>query len=179
MKAAIALVLLLGIGITAQAQRPGGGQGGGRPGGQMGQGGGQMGQGAGAQTRQQQMDRNRSQTMDQTRIQQRDRLHQGPLTDKDTQRGSFRMMMQKTNMNAEQLRQMYDASGARNYGQFVSGVMAAHNLGLDKEQVLTRMRTRNLNQALQDMGVDKAKANQEANRVRQEMRIADMGTTKP
>ena len=148
-------------------------QGGARHGGQMGQGGGHMGQGGGAQARQQQMDRDRSQSMDQDRIRQRDRLHQGPLTDKDMQRGSFRMMMQKSNMTAEQLRQMYDASGVRNYGQFVSGVMAAHNLGLDAPQLLTRMRTQNLERTLRQMGVEKDKARQEANRVRQEMRAAD------
>lgn len=175
MKSGLVLTVVLTACLLAWSQ----GGGGGPRGGQMGQGrGGQMGQG-GAQTRQQQMDRTRSQDMDQLRTQKRDRLHQGPLTDKDMQRGSFRRMMQKTNMSAEQLRQMYDSSGARNYGQFVSGVMAAHNLGLDKQEVLTRMRTRNLNQALQDMGVDKAKANQEINRVRTEMRTADMGTSKP
>ena len=173
MKSRLAVIFLLATSLLASAQGRGRG-----PGGGMGQGMGQR-QGApeGTQMRQQQMDRTRSQNMDQMRIQQR--LHQGPLNDQAMQSGSFKMMMQKTNRNAEQLRQMYAASGARNYGQFASAVMVSHNLGLDTDKVLAGMKTQSLGRTLQNMGVDKQKANQEISRVRTEMRTADMGTASP
>ena len=166
-------VFLLATSLLAGAQGRGRG-----PGGGMGQGMGQrQGAGQGGQMRQQQMDRTRSQDMTQMRTMQR--LHQGPLNDAAMQSGSFKMMMQKTNRSAEQLRQMYASSGARNYGQFASAVMVSHNLGLDPDKVLAGTQTQSLGRTLQNMGVDKAKANQEINRVRTEMRTADMGTSKP
>jgi len=68
------------------------------------------------------------------------------------------MLEQKTGKNSAELQAMYAASGAKNFGQFVSAVVVSKNLGLDTDQVLTGLKTRSLGQTLQDLGVPKDKA---------------------
>jgi hypothetical protein len=85
---------------------------------------------------------------------------QQPLKDSQLNSGSFKMLESKTGKTADELKAMYAASGAKNYGQFVSAVVVSKNLGLDTQQVLDGLKTKSLGQTLQDMGVseDQAKA---------------------
>lgn len=85
---------------------------------------------------------------------------QQPLKDSQISSGSFKMLSGKTGKSADELKAMYAASGAKNYGQFVSAVVVSKNLGLDTQQVLDGLKTKSLGQTLQDMGVaeDQAKA---------------------
>jgi hypothetical protein len=150
-------------GSMGQGQGMGQGRGSGM--GQMGQG--QVGQGQGMG--QGQMDR----TQQQDRMQQRERMHQGPLTDKQMQSGSWRMLEQKTGMTSDQLKQLYDSSGVKNYGQFVSAVVVSRNLNLDTNQVLTGLKSKSLGGVLQDMGISSAKAKEEIKSAHKQIKDAD------
>ncbi|MEO5937005.1 MAG: hypothetical protein ABIP81_07310 [Terriglobales bacterium] len=85
---------------------------------------------------------------------------QQPLKDSQTKGGSFKMLEEKTGKTSAELKAMYAASGAKNYGQFVSAVVVSKNLGLDTQAVLDGLKTKSLGQTLQDMGIakDQAKA---------------------
>ena len=135
--------------------------------GQMGQG--QMGQGQGMG--QGQMDQDRTQRRDQ--MQKQDRMHQGPLTDKQMQSGSWRMLEQKTGMTSDQLKQLYDSSGVKSYGQFVSAVVVSKNLNLDTNQVLDGVKAKPLGEVLQDMGVSSAKVKEEMKKAHTQIKEAD------
>jgi hypothetical protein len=53
---------------------------------------------------------------------------------------------------------MYQRSGARNFGDFVAAVTVADNLGLDRDAVLQGLHQRNLRQTIENMGVEKKRA---------------------
>jgi hypothetical protein len=91
---------------------------------------------------------------------------QAALKDSQTNSGSFRMLEEKTGKSSDELKAMYAASGAKNYGQFVSAVVVSKNLGLDTTAVLEGLKTKSLGQTLKDMGV----ADQQA---KAEMKKAD------
>jgi hypothetical protein len=80
---------------------------------------------------------------------------QQPLKSAQTNGGAFRMLEEKTGMTSDQLQQLYASSGAKNFGQFVSAIVVSKNLGLDTKQVLNGLRTQNLGQTLQSLGVSK------------------------
>jgi hypothetical protein len=166
MKHKLVLVFVLTASLMAY------GQGRGR-GGSMGQSGG-MGQGRGSGMGQMGQGQGMGQgQMDQDRTQRRDRMHQGPLTDKQMQSGSWRMLEQKTGMTSDQLKQLYDSSGVKNYGQFVSAVVVSKNLNLDTNQVLDGVKAKPLGQVLQGMGVSSAQAKEEMKKAHKQIKDAD------
>jgi hypothetical protein len=78
---------------------------------------------------------------------------QQPLKDAQMNGGAWTMLEKKTGKSSADLQAMYAASGAKNFGQFVSAIVVSKNLGLDTNQVLAGLQTKSLGQTLQDMGV--------------------------
>lgn len=96
------------------------------------------------------------------------------LTDKETKSGAFKMLQRKTGKSEEELRAMYASSGAKNFGQFVSGIVAARNLGLNEGKVLSAMEHKPLEQVLQEeKGITQRQAQAEIRRVEREVREAE------
>ncbi len=104
---------------------------------------------------------------DQTRDQIRDRqrIHQRQLSQVQLNSGAFKMLQNRTGKSADELKQMYANSAARNFGEFASAVVVSRNLNLDTAKVLEGTRTQPLGQVLQNMNVER-------NRVRAEIRKA-------
>jgi hypothetical protein len=96
------------------------------------------------------------------------------LTDKETKSGAFKMLQRKTGKSEEELRAMYASSGAKNFGQFVSGIVAARNLGLNEGKVLSAMEHKPLEQVLQEeKGISRRQAQAEVRRAEREVREAE------
>lgn len=96
------------------------------------------------------------------------------LTDKETKSGAFKMLQRKTGKSEEELRAMYASSGAKNFGQFVSGIVAARNLGLNEGKVLSAMEHKPLEQVLQEeKGITQRQAQAEIRRAEREVREAE------
>jgi hypothetical protein len=93
---------------------------------------------------------------------------QQPLKDSQMNGGAWKMLEQKTGKSSSDLQAMYAASGAKNFGQFVSAIVVSKNLGLDTDQVLSGLKTKSLGQTLQDMGVPKDKATAEIKKAKKE-----------
>jgi len=93
---------------------------------------------------------------------------QQPLKDSQMNGGAWTMLEQKTGKSSADLQAMYAASGAKNFGQFVSAVVVSKNLGLDTDQVLAGIKDKSLGQTLQDMGVAPDKAKAEIKKARKE-----------
>lgn len=72
--------------------------------------------------------------------------------------GAFRRLQERTGMSEAELADTYQRSGARNFGDFVAAVTVADNLGLDREAVLQGLHQRNLRQTIENMGVEKKRA---------------------
>jgi hypothetical protein len=98
---------------------------------------------------------------------------QTPLKQSQIRSGAFRMLQQKTGMNATELRQKYASSGVRNFGQFASALVVSRNLGLDSNQVLSGVRAQTLGKTLQQMGVSQGVAKTEMERARLQIREAN------
>lgn len=98
---------------------------------------------------------------------------QQPLRDAQVNGGSWKMLESKTGMTSDQLQQLYQSSGARNYGQFVSALVVSKNLGLDYNQVLAGLKTQSLGKTLQSLGVDKSKAKNAIKQSKQEIKQAE------
>ncbi len=101
---------------------------------------------------------------------------QQPLKDAQVNSGAFRMLEQKTGMTNDQLKALYASSGAKNFGEFVSAVVVSKNLKLDTSQVLEGLKTKNLGQTLQDLGVSSEKAKEEIKRAKHEVKQANKGS---
>lgn len=97
---------------------------------------------------------------------------QQPLKDSQTKSGSFKMLEEKTGKTSDELKAMYAASGATNYGQFVSAVVVSRNLGLDTQAVLDGLKTKSLGQTLQDMGVSENAAKAEMKKANAEIKAS-------
>jgi hypothetical protein len=78
---------------------------------------------------------------------------QQPLKAAQMNGGAWTMLEKKTGKTSAELQAMYAASGAKNFGQFVSAIVVSKNLGLDTSQVLAGLQTKSLGQTLQDLGV--------------------------
>jgi hypothetical protein len=98
---------------------------------------------------------------------------QQPLRDSQINGGAWKMLEQKTGKSSADLQAMYAASGAKNFGQFVSAIVVSKNLGLDTDQVLAGLKTKSLGQTLQHMGVAKDKAKTEIKKAKQEAEAAE------
>jgi hypothetical protein len=117
--------------------------------------------------------RERAQRQQQMHERSQRQIHRQPLNPETEKLGSFRMLQQKTGMNAEELQKLYASSGARNYGQFASAVVVSKNLNLDTQKVLDGAATNNLGQTLQNLGVDRQTARTEIKKAHQEIYQAD------
>jgi hypothetical protein len=84
--------------------------------------------------------------------------------------GVFRRLQERTGMSDTELTDMYHRSGARNFGDFVSAVMVADNLGLDRESVLQGLHNQNLRQTVANMGIDKKRAEEAIRQAKLESR---------
>lgn len=93
---------------------------------------------------------------------------QQPLKDSQMNGGAWKMLEQKTGKSNADLQAMYAASGAKNFGQFVSAIMVSKNLGLNTDDVLAGLKTKSLGQTLQDMGVAPDKAKDEIKKAKKE-----------
>jgi hypothetical protein len=98
---------------------------------------------------------------------------QQTLTESQLNSGAFRMLQDKTGKTAEELQQMYAASGAKNFGQFTSAVIVAKNLNLDSTAVLEGLKTKTLGQTLKDMGVSEDAASAEIAKAKKEAKAAN------
>lgn len=99
--------------------------------------------------------------------------HQQPMTHGQMQSGSFQMLQQMTGMDAEHLQQMYAHSGAHDFGEFASAVVASHNMNLDQNKVMNGLKTMNLKQTLQKMGVPKDTAKAEVKKAEHQVKEAN------
>ncbi len=97
---------------------------------------------------------------------------QRPLKDSQTNSGSFKMLEEKTGKTTAELKAMYAASGAKNYGQFVSAIVVSKNLGLDTQGVLNGLKTKSLGETLQAMGVAKDQAKAEMKKADAEVKAS-------
>jgi hypothetical protein len=98
---------------------------------------------------------------------------QQPLKDAQINGGAFKMLETKTGMTSEQLQALYASSGAKNFGEFVSGVVVAKNLGLDTNAVLNGMKTQSLGQTLQSLGVSPEDAKKAEAQAKKEAKAAN------
>ena len=99
--------------------------------------------------------------------------HQQPMSQKQMNSGSFQMLQQMTGMDSEHLQQMYANSGAQNFGQFASAVVASHNLNLDQQKVMHGLKTMNLGQTLKGMGVPSETAKAEVKKAERQVKDAN------
>lgn len=86
--------------------------------------------------------------------------------------GAWRMLQEKTGKSSDELKAMYESSGATNFGQFTSAVIVSKNLGLDTNQVLDGLRTKSLGKTLQNLGVEPDKAKSEIKKAEAEAKRA-------
>ncbi len=170
-------VFVLAASLVAFGQGRGRGMGGSMgQGGGMGQGAGMgdMGQGASMGHGQGQgqvgMDRGQGKTNSNGGM---DTMQQRPLKDAQINGGAFRMLEKKTGMTADQLKQMYASSGAKNFGQFASALVVSKNLNLDPAKVLAGLKTQSLGKTIQSLGVDQKTASAEIRKAHKEVRDAD------
>ena len=98
---------------------------------------------------------------------------QQPLKDSQINGGAFKMLETKTGMTSEQLQALYASSGAKNFGQFVSGVVVAKNLGLDTNAVLEGLKTQSLGKTLQSLGVSPEDAKKAEAQAKKEAKAAN------
>ena len=82
------------------------------------------------------------------------------------------MLEKKTGMTQSQLEGLYQSSGAKNFGQFVSAVVVSKNLGLDTNAVLHGMETQSLGQTLKDLGVPENNVKPEIKKAQKEVKSA-------
>ena len=101
------------------------------------------------------------------------RMQQQPMTQKQMNSGSFQMLQQMSGMSGEQLQQMYTHSGAQDFKQFASAMVAANNLHLDMREVMKGLKTMNLTQTLKSMGVPGPDAKAEVKKAQQQVKQAD------
>jgi hypothetical protein len=161
------LVVVLASALAAFAQgRPAGSHPGGPPSGSPGMSGSPMGRGDTMSDNRGSMGRQGSDAHGMSQTQQ-------PLKESQINGGAFRMLESKTGMTSAQLQDLYRSSGARNFGEFVSAVVVAKNLNLDTSKVLEGLKTDSLGKTLQNLGVDKKKANEEIKKARQEVRASE------
>ena len=97
---------------------------------------------------------------------------QQPLKEAQINGGAFRMLEQKTGMTQSQLESMYQSSGARNFGEFVSAVVVSKNLGLDTNAVLHGLETQSLGQTLKGLGVPPKTIKPEIKKAQDEVKSA-------
>jgi hypothetical protein len=161
------MVVVLASALATFAQgRPGGSHPGGPPSGSPGMGGSSMGRGDTMSGDRGSMGRQESDAHGMSQVQQ-------PLKDSQINGGAFRMLEKKSGMTSSQLQDAYHASGAKNFGEFVSAIVVSKNLNLDTSKVLDGLKTASLGQTLQNLGVDKKKAGEEIKRAHQEMKAAE------
>ena len=101
---------------------------------------------------------------------------QQSLKDSQINGGAFRMLEKKTGMTSEQLQALYASSGAKNFGQFVSAVVVAKNLGLDTNAVLDGLKTQSLGATLQSLGVSPEDAKKAIGQAKKEAKAANKGS---
>ncbi len=94
------------------------------------------------------------------------------LRDSQLNGGAWKMLQDKTGKSSDELKAMYESSGARNLGQFTSAVVVSKNLGLDPNQVLDGLKTKSLGKTLQDLGVESDKAKSEIKKAEAEAKRA-------
>lgn len=97
---------------------------------------------------------------------------QQPLRQSQLNGGAWKMLENKTGLSSTQLQQLYQSSGAKNFGQFVSAMVVSKNLGLDYNQVLAGLKTASLGKTLQSLGVDKSKAKDAVKQANKEVKQA-------
>lgn len=98
---------------------------------------------------------------------------QQPLKDAQINGGAFRMLEKKTGMTSDQLQALYASSGAKNFGQFVSAVVVAKNLGLDTNAVLDGLKTQSLGATLKSLGVSPEDAKKAMAQAKKEAKAAN------
>ncbi len=100
-------------------------------------------------------------------------MTQQPLRDSQINGGAFRMLEKKTGLTSQQLQDLYQSSGAKNFGQFTSAIVVAKNLDLDRTAVLDGLKTMSLGETLQSLGVDKLKAKEAVSEAKKQVREAE------
>ncbi len=100
-------------------------------------------------------------------------MTQQPLRDSQINGGAFRMLEKKTGLTSQQLQDLYQSSGAKNFGQFTSAIVVAKNLNLDRTAVLDGLKTMSLGETLQSLGVPKDKAKEAISEAKKQVREAE------
>ena len=72
--------------------------------------------------------------------------------------GRMRLLQQQTALSMPEIGQMYERSGAKNFGQFTCAVLAAARLKLDTAAVLQGLYSNNLQETLKQLGAGSAQA---------------------
>ena len=166
--AVLSTVISLPFAASLAAQGHGGGQGGGqgKPGGPpMGGPGGRPDM----EHRGSPMDR-RGSPMDRPSDRH---MTQQPLKASQIDGGAFRMLEKTTGLNSQQLQDLYQSSGAKNFGQFTSAIVVSKNLNLDRAAVLDGLKTMSLGETLQSLGVNKEKAREAISEAKNQVREAE------
>ncbi len=100
-------------------------------------------------------------------------MTQQPLRDSQINGGAFRMLEKKTGLTSEQLQDLYQSSGAKNFGQFTSAIVVAKNLNLDQAKVLEGLKTMSLGETMKSLGVPKDKAKQAISEANKQVKEAE------
>ena len=100
-------------------------------------------------------------------------MTQQPLRDSQINGGAFRMLEKTTSLNSQQLQELYQSSGAKNFGQFTSAIVVSKNLNLDRAAVLEGLKTMSLGETLQSLGVNKEKAREAISEAKHQVREAE------
>ncbi len=100
-------------------------------------------------------------------------MTQQPLRDSQINGGAFRMLEKKSGLTSQQLQDLYQSSGAKNFGQFTSAIVVAKNLNLDRTAVLDGLKTMSLGETLQSLGVPKDKAKEAISEAKKQVREAE------
>jgi hypothetical protein len=72
--------------------------------------------------------------------------------------GRMRLLQQQTGLSVTEINQMYEHSGAKNFGQFTCAVLASQQLKLDRAAVLQGLYNNNLRETLKRLGVESDQA---------------------
>jgi len=70
----------------------------------------------------------------------------------------MQLVRQRTGLSQDQIVKLYNASGAKNFGQFVCAMLAAQQLKVDSSALLEQLRTGCVREGLVRMGVDRERS---------------------
>ncbi len=85
-------------------------------------------------------------------------VRQQPLGTEQLTGPSMQLVRQRTGLSQGQIVKLYNASSAKNFGQFATAMLVAQQLKLDSSALLEQLRTGCVREGLIRMGVDQERS---------------------